>query len=169
VNVFSITTFRPTRYVSIGGAVRRSGRVLFREGMTLRDLVLLADGVQEGAYLNEAEIARLPESRAGGRTATTLRVPMDSTYLFERGPDGEYIGPPGLQVPAGGAPEVTLKPYDNVLIMRQPGWSLQRTVILLGEVKFPGVYALTNQSERLDLIKRAGASPRRRTPTESVH
>jgi protein involved in polysaccharide export with SLBB domain len=157
INVFSITNFRPTRYVSIGGAVRRSGRVLYRDGMTLRDLVLLADGVQEGAYLKEAEIARLPESREGGRTAVTIRVPLDSTYLFERGPDGKYVGPPGLQVPAGGAPSVQLKPYDNVLIMRQPGWGLQRSVILLGEVKFPGVYALTNQSERLsDLIKRAG-------------
>jgi polysaccharide biosynthesis/export protein len=157
VNVFSVTSFRPTRFVSIGGAVRRSGRVLYRDGMTLRDLVLLADGVQEGAYLKEAEIARLPEDRANGRTATTIRVPMDSTYLFERGPDGKYVGPPGLQVAAGGAPSAPLKPYDNVLILRQPGWSLQRTVVLLGEVKFPGTYALTNQSERLsDLIKRAG-------------
>jgi len=157
VNVFALTNFRPTRFVSIGGAVRRSGRVLYRDGMTLRDLVLLADGVQEGAYLKEAEIARLPESRAGGRTATTIRVPMDSTYIFERGPDGKYVGPPGIQAAAGGAPDVPLKPYDNVLIMRQPGWGLQRTVTLNGEVKFPGVYALTNQSERLsDLVKRAG-------------
>jgi hypothetical protein len=130
---------------------------LYRDGMTLRDLVLLADGVQEGAYLKEAEIARLPDDRSGGRTATTIRVPMDSTYIFERGPDGKYVGPPGIQVPSGGAPDVPLKPYDNVLIMRQPGWGLQRTVTLLGEVKFPGVYALTNQSERLsDLVKRAG-------------
>jgi protein involved in polysaccharide export with SLBB domain len=157
VNVFAVTNFRPTRFVTIGGAVRRSGRVLYRDGMTLRDLVLLADGVQEGAYLKEAEIARLPDSREGGRTATTIRVPLDSTYLFERGPDGRYVGPPGMQAPSGGAPDVPLKPYDNVLIMRQPGWGLQRTVVLSGEVKFPGVYALTNQSERLsDLIKRAG-------------
>jgi protein involved in polysaccharide export with SLBB domain len=157
IRVFSVTSFRPDRYVSIGGAVRRSGRVLYRDGMTLRDLVLLANGVQEGAYLKEAEIARLPEDRSGGRTATTIRVPLDSTYLFERGPDGRYVGPPGVPVPAGGAPEVTLKPYDNVLIMRQPDWSLQRTVVLLGEVKFPGAYALTNKTERLsDLIKRAG-------------
>jgi polysaccharide export outer membrane protein len=157
VQVFSVTSFRPTRYVSIGGAVRRSGRVLYRDGMTLRDLVLLANGVQEGAYLKEAEIARMPSDRSGGRTATTIRVPLDSTYLFERGPDGRYIGPPGVQVPAAGAPDVPLKPYDNVLIMRQPDWGLQRSVILLGEVKFPGVYALTSKSERLsDLIKRAG-------------
>jgi polysaccharide export outer membrane protein len=157
ISVFSITTFRPARYVSIGGAVRRSGRVLYREGMTLRDLVLLAHGLTEGAYLREAEIARLPEDRSNGRTATTLRVPLDSTYLFERGADGRYIGPPGLQVPSGSGPDVPLKPYDNVLIMRQPDWNLQRTVIIQGEVRFPGIYSLTSKSERLsDLIKRAG-------------
>ncbi|HLM18635.1 MAG TPA: SLBB domain-containing protein, partial [Acidimicrobiia bacterium] len=157
VTVFSLTTFRPARHVTIGGAVRRSGRVLYREGMTLRDLVLLANGVTEGAYLKEAEIARLPEDRSNGRTATTLRVPLDSTYLFERDAEGRYIGPPGLQVPSGRVPEVPLKPYDNVLIMRQPDWGLQRTVVIQGEVRFPGMYALTSKSERLsDLVKRAG-------------
>jgi polysaccharide biosynthesis/export protein len=157
IQVFSLTNFRPVRYVSIGGAVRRSGRVLYRDGMTLRDLVLLANGVQEGAYLKEAEIARMPEDRSGGRTASTLRVPLDSTYLFERGSDGRYIGPPGIPVPSAGAPDVPLKPYDNVLIMRQPDWALQRSVTIQGEVRFPGVYALTNKTERLsDLVKRAG-------------
>jgi protein involved in polysaccharide export with SLBB domain len=157
IQVFSLTTFRPVRFVSIGGAVRKGGRFPFREGMTLRDLVLLANGVQESAYLKEAEIARLPEDRTGGRTATTVRVPLDSTYLFERGPNGQYIGPPGVPVPASGAPEVELKPYDNVLILRQPDWELQRTVVIQGEVKYPGAYALTTKTERLsDLVKRAG-------------
>jgi protein involved in polysaccharide export with SLBB domain len=157
IQVFSLTTFRPVRYVAIGGAVRRSGRVLYREGMTLRDLVLLANGVQEGAYLKEAEIARMPDDRSGGRTATTLRVPLDSTYLFERDAQGRYLGPPGMPVPSSGAPDVPLKPYDNVLIMRQPDWGLQRSITIQGEVRFPGVYALTNKAERLsDLVKRAG-------------
>jgi protein involved in polysaccharide export with SLBB domain len=157
IQVFSLTTFRPVRYVSIGGAVRRSGRHVYREGMTLRDLVLLANGVQEGAYLREAEIARLPNDRSGGRTAATLRVPLDSTYLFERASDGRYIGPPGIPAPAAGAPDVPLEPYDNVLIMRQPDWGLQRSVTIEGEVRFPGVYTLTNKNERLsDVVKRAG-------------
>jgi protein involved in polysaccharide export with SLBB domain len=52
---------------------------------------------------------------------------------------------------------VPLKPYDNVLIMRQPDWALQRTVTIQGEVRLPGVYTLTNKTERLsDLVKRAG-------------
>jgi protein involved in polysaccharide export with SLBB domain len=157
IQVFSLTTFRPNRYVAIGGAVKNGGRFPYREGMTLRDLVLLANGVQESAYLREAEIARLPESRDGGKTATTVRVPLDSTYLFERKPNGEYVGPPGLPFPASGSPEIQLKPYDNVLILRQPNWELQRTVTIQGEVRYPGSYALKSKSERLsDLLRRAG-------------
>jgi protein involved in polysaccharide export with SLBB domain len=157
ITVYSQTTFRPLRYVAIAGAVKNGGRFPYRQGMTLRDLVLLANGVQESAYLKEAEIARLPASRDSGRTAMTIRVPLDSTYLFERKPNGEYDGPPGLQTSATGAPDILLSPYDNVLILRQPGWELQRSVALHGEVRFPGAYALLNKTERLsDLIKRAG-------------
>lgn len=157
IQVFSLTTFRPLRYVAIGGAVRSGGRFPYRAGMTLRDLVLLANGVLESAYLREAEIARLPDNREGGVTATTIRVPLDSTYLFERKPNGEYVGPPGLAFPASGTPEVYLKPYDNVLILRQPNWELQRTVVVQGEVRYPGAYALKSKSERLsDILQRAG-------------
>ncbi|MEO5818754.1 MAG: SLBB domain-containing protein [Gemmatimonadaceae bacterium] len=157
VTVYSLTTFRPDRYVAIGGAVKAGGQFPFREGMTLRDLVLLANGVQESAWLKEAEIARLPLSRDSGRTAMTIRVPLDSTYLFDRGPNGEYVGPPGPPTMASGAPDVLLKPYDNVLILRQPNFELQRTVTIQGEVRFPGAYALKNKTERLsDLVARAG-------------
>ncbi|HEY0970515.1 MAG TPA: SLBB domain-containing protein [Gemmatimonadales bacterium] len=157
IRVFSLTEFRPTRYVAITGAVRRGGQYPYRDGMTMRDLVLMAGGLREGAYLAEAEVARLPESRARGTTARTIRVPLDSSYIFERGHDGHYSGPPGLPAPMGEAPEVRLSPYDNVLILQQPDWELQRTVVLTGEVRFPGRYALTNKSERLaDVIERAG-------------
>jgi protein involved in polysaccharide export with SLBB domain len=123
----------------------------------MRDLVLLAGGLRESAYLKEAEIARLPQDRTGTTTALTLRVPLDSTYLFERKPGEEYIGAPGLPAPANGAPEVELQPYDNVLIMQQPSWELQRVVTVLGEVNFPGQYALKSRSERIaEIIDRAG-------------
>jgi polysaccharide biosynthesis/export protein len=157
IRLFSVTEFRPDRYVSINGAVRKGGQFPFREGMTVRDLVLLAGGIEESAYLGAVEIARLPENRADGVTAQTFRAPLDSSYLFERTPDGTYFGPPGLPAPSGPAPEIKLRPYDNVLILRQPDWELQRTVYLGGQVRFPGRYALQRKTERLtDLIKRAG-------------
>jgi polysaccharide biosynthesis/export protein len=157
LRVFSTTEFRPTRYVAVTGAVRNSGQVPYRQGMTVRDLVLLAGGLEQSADLREAEIARLPQNRANGVTATTFRVPLDSSYLFERGPDGRYFGPPGLPAPSGSMPEVQLQPYDNVLILRQPNWELQREVVISGEVRFPGTYSLRTKTEKVsDIIQRAG-------------
>jgi len=156
ITVFSTTTFRPTRFITIAGAVRSPGQIPYRDGMTLRDAVLLADGLQEGASLTDAEVARLPDNRAAGVTAITTHVRLDSTYLFERGADGRPIAstPSAL---VNRAPETVLQPYDAVLIKRQPEWQLQQTVTIRGEVRFPGDYSLTNKTERLsDVIARAG-------------
>lgn len=155
VNVFSRSAFLPVQTVAIVGGVRKPGRVPYRHGMTIRDAVLLAGGLTDDAYLGEAEIARLARNAPAGTLATTVRVPLDSTYLFGRGYGP--AGPPGQAAPAGGAPETALEPYDNVLIMRQSSWELQRSVALTGQVKFPGRYTLTTKTERLsDLIQRAG-------------
>lgn len=157
IRVFSLTDFRPDRYVTIGGAVRSAGRFPYRQGMTMRDLVLLSGGLEESAYLKEAEIARLPENRSGVETARNIRVPLDSTYLFERKPGEPYLGAPGMPASPNGAPEVPLMPYDNVLIMHQPSWELQRLVTIAGEVNFPGTYALRTRDARLaDVIAHAG-------------
>jgi polysaccharide export outer membrane protein len=145
IRIFSRTTFRVERYVAVVGAVRRPGRVPFREGMTMRDVILLADGLTQDARL-EAEVARLPESRAPGALAETVRVPLDSSYFQ------------GHAVPAGGGPgDAPLQPYDNVLIPREGEFSLQRTVVVGGQVKSPGRYSLRSKTERLaDVIARAG-------------
>lgn len=157
IHVFATSEFSTPRYVAIGGAVHHGGQYRYHEGMTLRDLVLLAGGLDQSAYLTSAKIARLPEDRTSTRTATEFNVPLDSSYLFERGPDGKYLGPPGLPASAGPGPDVSLKPYDNVLILRQPYWELQRSVALTGEVLFPGRYTLLSKNERItDVIKRAG-------------
>src|SRR2546421_1342978 len=144
-------------YVAIAGMVTKPGQYPWHPGMTLRELVLLARGPRVGAYLKEAEIARLPEDRAKGQLATTIREPMDSTYLFERDSLGRFVGPPGPATLGSGAPEVRLQPYDNVLILRQPEWDFQRTVVVIGEVRYPGTYSLRTKTERLaDIINRSG-------------
>jgi protein involved in polysaccharide export with SLBB domain len=56
---------------------------------------------------------------------------------------------------------VQLLPYDNVLILPQPDWELQRTVVIAGEVQYPGRYALRTKTERVgDIVKRAGGITR---------
>ena len=157
VVVDSVASLAGQFYVAIAGMVKKPGVYAWRQGMTLRDLMLLARGPEIGADLREAEIARMPTDRSQGQLATTLRVPLDSTYLFERDSAGRYVGPPGLAFPASGAPEVPLDPYDNVLILRQPDFVFQRTVTISGEVRFPGTYSLRTKGDQLSsLLTRAG-------------
>ena len=148
IRIFSRTSFRPEKYVAVVGAVHRPGQVPFHEGMTMRDVILLANGLTEDAQL-EAEIARLDEQRAPGDLAQTVRVPLDSTFLFGRDSARVGAGPVSGDVP--------LRPYDNVLVLRDGSWSRQRTVVLSGQVKSPGRYSLRSKTERLsDLLERAG-------------
>src|SRR3989454_944659 len=157
VVVDSIGPLESLLNVGINGMVTKPGRYPWQEGMTLRDLVRLARGPKIGAYLKDAEIARLPADRSQGQLADTLRAPIDSTYLFERDAAGHYIGPVGQAFPGSGAPEVGLQPYDEVLILKQPDFELQRTVQVRGEVRFPGTYALRSKNDRLtDVLGRVG-------------
>ena len=152
-------------YVAIAGQVHKAGIYPWYEGITVRDLMLLARGPKIGADLREAEIARLPADRTGGQLATTVRVPLDSSYLFDRDSTGRYVGPPGVAFPANAAPEVPLQPYDNVLILRQPEFAFQRNVTIWGEIRFPGTYSLRAKDERLTaLIERAGGLTARAYP-----
>src|SRR5262249_51187537 len=141
-----------------GGAVRKPGiQIPYRDGMTLRDAVLLAGGLQEGALLSEAEVSHLPENRAAGITAVPNTVALASSYLFERGSDGRVLLAPGLSVPSAPAPQVLLKPYDAIMIKWQPDWQLQQVVTVAGEVKYPSQYSLVSRTDRLsDVLKRAG-------------
>src|SRR6266568_1348154 len=152
--------------VAITGMVQQPGTYPWRAGMTLRQLVTLARGPKIGVDLREAEIAKLPADRSKGQLATTVRVALDSTYLFTRDSTGRYVGPPGVTFPArGAAQEVTLEPFDNVLIFRQPDFELQRTVTITGEVMYPGSYALRAKDDRLvDLVQRAGGLTPRAYP-----
>jgi protein involved in polysaccharide export with SLBB domain len=158
VVVDSVPVLGEQLYVGIAGMVQKPGAYPWRPGLTLRELVALARGPRIGASLTEAEIARLPADRAGGQLAQTIRVPLDSTYLFERDDAGRYVGAAGTAFPAPGtAADVPLEPFDNVLIFRQPDFELQRTVTITGEVQYPGTYALKTKDDRLlDLIERAG-------------
>ncbi|MBK8006554.1 MAG: SLBB domain-containing protein [Gemmatimonadetes bacterium] len=64
ITVFSRTAFRPERYVVVTGAVWKPGRVIYRDGLTLRDAVLQVDGLS-----GEALLSPRPRSPGCPRTA----------------------------------------------------------------------------------------------------
>ena len=144
-------------YVTIAGMVAAADTFPWREGMTVRDVVLLARGPIVGADLREAHVSRLPDDRVAGELADLLRVPLDSSYLSQRSLEGRYVGPPGVAFsPPGSAPEFVLEPYDQVVISRQPEFQMPQTVVVTGEVSVPGEYTLLTKNDHVtSLIDRA--------------
>lgn len=140
VIIHSQWTFRDPEHVSIYGAVRSPGSFELLENMTLHDLLLQAGGLQEYAFRDEIEISRVsPGTNRAERSAEVIRVPLGSD---------------GIQ---GTEADFALQPFDNVFVREQPYYELQRNVVITGEVRFPGVYTLTNPRERLSaMIQRAG-------------
>ena len=137
-------------FVSIDGFVKTPGEYGFADGMTLRDLVLAADGFIPGANVAEAEVSRLtnPFSRTD-TTAILVRVPLgaDTTDLGYLGA-GEW--PPNT-------PDLTLERGDRVIIRRAPGYEPLGQVAITGEVLYPGAYVLSSRQERVvDVLRRAG-------------
>ena len=151
IKIYSVAEFRDRRFVTIYGAVQNPGVYEFREDMSLRDLVIEAGGLRDDAYVLEAELARIasrPDSTGDFVEITT--VPLDSSYVIAEG---------GGQVVVGR--DHSLVRYDNIFIRHRPGWELQRTVTLTGQVQFPGKYALRSKDERLSsVMERAGGMTR---------
>ena len=155
--VDDVLDLRDSYYVSIAGMVAAPDTFPWREGMTVRDLLLMARGPTVGADLRGAQVSRLPDERGLGELADALMVPLDSSYLSQRAPDGRYVGPPGVTFPpAGSSPEFILQPFDKVLVLRQPEFEMPQSVKITGEVSVPGEYTLLTKNDRvIDLVIRA--------------
>jgi protein involved in polysaccharide export with SLBB domain len=175
IHVWSRADFRPriasgrdtleARRVTVGGAVMRPGALPWVAGLTLRQAILRSGGLDESALLTEVEVARMPTDRRNGEQAIVMRVPIDSSFLFERraggsadadgGPEGS--GPDAAERGTRNSPAFVLEPYDVINVLRQPDFEYLGTVTLSGEVRYPGQYAIRRKGERLsDLIARAG-------------
>jgi protein involved in polysaccharide export with SLBB domain len=151
IRVFAMSEFRTPEYVAITGAVRHGGRFAFRDGMTLRDLVLIAGGLETHASLDGAELARVSDTPTGGRLAVTRKVALDSSYVMLRQANGAPRSAGGLRS------DIALQPFDNVLIVPKPDWERPRLVVVTGEVRAPGTYVVAGKGDRLaDLLQRAG-------------
>lgn len=120
--------------------------------MTLSDAILLAGGFMEDSWTLEAEIARVMPKGMGEDTLAYIRFPRlpdfaDSSATFS--PTSEEFRAKGF----------SLRHRDLIFVRENPEFKTQKTVVIDGEVKFPGEYALRVRNERLsDVIARAGGA-----------
>ena len=117
--VDQVVDVRDGYYVAITGMVAAPDTLPWREGMTIRDLLLLARGPTVGADLRTAEVSRLPDQRRLGELADALMVPLDSslhkpkpasTRRTVRGPSRSDLPPSRVQP---GVHTSTVRPSSN--------------------------------------------------------
>jgi len=142
VHVASIFDLRDTVTVTINGAVRKPGTYRYEEGLSLKSLILKADGFADDATGRGIEISRrkrdINVTQPGSDIVEIIRV-NDSLDL------------------ASNSADVALMPFDIVAIKEDPHYQKQISVKVTGEVLSPSTYSLQSREERLSsLILRAG-------------
>jgi protein involved in polysaccharide export with SLBB domain len=131
--------FRPRQQVTIDGAVRNPGSFQRTEHMTVRDLIMLANGVVENADLHNIDVARVDTS-THKYISQIFHVSLPNDYW--QSDDGHSF---------------ELKDFDNVSVRQKPEFSLLKNVVVIGEAMFPGSYAIEYEGEKVsNLIRRFG-------------
>jgi protein involved in polysaccharide export with SLBB domain len=145
------------RFVRISGAVQEGGEFDYRDKMTLKDLILQANGFTEGALLQEVEVTRMIEKEnQDGLQASTIRVPLIDQDLDPK--DVSYSVRDTMRA-LDAAADFQLRHRDRVYVRQDPSFQPQETVTIQGEVTYPGEYTLLRENERLsNLIERAGGT-----------
>jgi protein involved in polysaccharide export with SLBB domain len=144
VIIQDIFSMRQKRSIQILGEVQRPGEYDFLDNMTLKDLIFQAGGLNEVASESFVELARRHNYQEASQTTDQM------VKLFQFNID--------RQLKLDSKDEAfLLEPFDYIYIRRSPSYFEQRTVIISGEVKYPGPYSISSKSERIsDLINRAG-------------
>ncbi|MDA9282295.1 SLBB domain-containing protein [Pseudomonadales bacterium] len=117
--------------VSVQGAVKEPGEYPLIRAGGLSFLVQLAGGLEDGAYLKEVEVRRINASKDSA-SVEILNASLNSESTF------------------------ALQSRDVVRINFLPDWNPDASVEILGEVRFPGLYALRDGETIGSLINRAG-------------
>lgn len=128
--------------IQVVGAVRKPGPIEFANGLKLGDVLLQAGGLKVEADVKRIEIIRLALFDEKAETgARSLMVGVEVK-------NGELSGADLV---------MELMPYDRVYVRTLADYVSPATVVLEGEFRYPGTYALLSRDERLvDLIERAG-------------
>jgi len=136
--VHSIWEFREDDSVEILGEVNAPGTYPLSRGMRVSDLIFAGGNLRETSYRHEAELTRYEV--IDGERRELHHVIVDLSAILSGASDAD----------------LTLIPYDRLLIRRIKNWRRDEVVQVSGEVAFPGSYPVEDGERLSDLIERFG-------------
>lgn len=135
----SIFEFHDKSIVTLEGYVRKPGALQWRDHITLREVLLASGGITEIGDSSTIEISRrVKNAKVEGPNHV----------------ESEIIN---VNLTTGADEHIFLQPFDLIIVKSKPGYTVQRSVIVQGQVKAPGKYALENSASTVaDVIRRTG-------------
>lgn len=136
--VHSLWEFREEHTVEVLGEVNEPGTYPLSRGMRISDLIFAGGNLRETAYTLAAELTRYEVVGDERRELRHVVVDLRSVLAGDE------------------AADLTLAPYDRLLIRRITNWRRDEVVTVSGEVAFPGSYPIEEGERLSDLIERFG-------------
>jgi polysaccharide biosynthesis/export protein len=128
----------PAREVQVTGMVRAPGTYPLEDGMRASDLIRAGASLTDSAYGLTAELTRY-QVEGGSRRVVALEE-LDLAAIL--------AGDPGA--------DIVLQPFDHLNVQQISQWRRRGTVVLEGEVKFPGTYPFEPGETLSNVLARAG-------------
>ncbi|QXO17249.1 SLBB domain-containing protein [Vibrio ostreae] len=121
------------------GEVKYPGRYPITENMTVSGLIGAAGGLTYDAFTINAELARRTVDANDERTTTQIQR-IDLRKALEKRANSDVL----------------IQGRDRLNVLEKPAANLQQTVVLQGEVRFPGTYNVRRGETMSQLLQRAG-------------
>ena len=126
--------------LSVSGAVMKPLSIAFDNKITLSDIITMAGGFTERADRSRIDVFRLKYLEGLGSTYDKITLSLDTNFQIRSGSGG-----------------FQLQPYDQIAVREFAQFNTDRTVLIAGQVNYPGLYSLKNNLVHLtDLISDAG-------------
>jgi protein involved in polysaccharide export with SLBB domain len=140
ISISSLFELREKFQISIFGEVRKPANYDYTDNMSLKDAVLMAGGFSESASFEHIEISR--RIKTSDAANTKIAEVMDITSINDLNTKGS---------------DVKLKPWDVIIIRKNPTYKAQMSIKIEGEVLFPGFYFIENKTDRIStVLKKSG-------------
>ncbi|WP_065545787.1 SLBB domain-containing protein [Vibrio scophthalmi] len=121
------------------GEVKHPGRYPITNQMTVSTLIEAAGGLTYNAYTINAELAHSVVDALNERGSIEVeRIDLRQAIQGNVASDVVIVG------------------HDRLNVLEKPNVKLQSTVVLQGEVRFPGTYTVRQGETLIDLLERAG-------------
>lgn len=141
IQIYTVQELQDLQYIHIDGQVRYPGKIMYRTGMQIKDLIAMSGGFTKDAAHHRVELSRIRINRTDSlenQLVEIIKLDLAADLSAKE-------------------QSMVLEPQDYIFVPRLLNASFLGDIKVAGEVLFPGNYVLEKRNETIaDLLERAG-------------